>query len=92
MAVRAAEGSEVDGAGDGKGDWSDGMDEMSVDVSGRLWDDQLGEVGGGGCDSSDEVDGVVQERGERRRLDSSSLSRNNSTSHCLLLMRFAGRV
>jgi hypothetical protein len=34
------------------------MDEIGIDVSVRLWVDQLGEVGGGGGDSSDEVDGV----------------------------------
>ncbi len=65
----------------GQSGWEDGHG-----VNGRLKDS-------GGDDSSDEDCGVMQERGERRRLDSSSSSLNSLALHRLFTVfpeHFAG--
>jgi hypothetical protein len=80
-----------DNSGEGKGDHSDGEVEIGVDMGVIVRGDQLGDVDGGGIDGSgEEGDGVSQERGNNRRLESSLPSLNNSTSHRLFLVHFAG--
>jgi hypothetical protein len=73
----------------GEGDRSDGVDEISVDMSIRVMGDQLGEVSGGLGDGGNKDDDVSQKRDDSRRLDSSLPSLNNLTSHCLFLLHFA---
>ncbi len=63
---------------DCEGDQSDGVGEVGIDVGIRLLDSWLSEGGAG--DSSDggkEDNGVIQERGERRKLDSPSPALNS---------------
>jgi hypothetical protein len=63
---------------DCEGDHSDGVGEVGIDVGVRLLDSWLSEGGAGdGGDGSKEDNGVVQERGERRRLHSSSPALNS---------------
>jgi hypothetical protein len=66
-------GDVVDGR-EGDGDRSDGVGDVGVDISVRVWGERLGEVGGGVGDGSDEDVSVSQEKDDSRRLDSSSQS------------------
>jgi hypothetical protein len=61
-----------------------GVGEAGICVSIMIWGDLLGVIDVG------EGDGVPQQRGNIRRLDYSSSSRSNWTSHCPFLVRLAG--
>lgn len=62
------------------------------DVGVRLWGGRLSEIGGDVGNCGDEGDGAAQERGKRRRLESSLPSLNSSTSYHLFLIYFASGV
>jgi hypothetical protein len=54
---------------DGKGDQSDEVGEIGIDVSVRVWGVRLAEIGGGGGDGSEEDSGVAREIREKRGLE-----------------------
>jgi hypothetical protein len=80
--VVGVQGSEGGGKG-GEGDQNSEVHWISGDMGVMFSGERLGE--GDGCVDcgSDEGDDVSYERGDTRRLESSSLSLNNLTSHCL---------